>query len=129
MQHIQLGRFDYLILIIYFVFVIGIGWVLKRRMKKSTDFLLSLHPGLGDRPGFPFRQPRRAGSHRHGRLGRQVRHHDQPFLLGGRDSGDGVRCADALRRFARQKETAVKVICDRPNYGVTQMTSSNKTRL
>jgi SSS family solute:Na+ symporter len=32
---------DYAILIIYFVFVIGIGWVLKRRMKASTDFLLS----------------------------------------------------------------------------------------
>src|SRR6204780_1906908 len=41
MQHIQLGKLDYLILIIYFVFVIGIGWVLKRRMKKSTDLLLS----------------------------------------------------------------------------------------
>ncbi len=40
-MHIHLGSLDYLILIIYFVFVIGIGWVLKRRMTKSTDFLLS----------------------------------------------------------------------------------------
>src|ERR1700731_733299 len=41
MQHIQLGHIDYLILIVYFSFVIGIGWVLKRYMKGSTDFFLS----------------------------------------------------------------------------------------
>src|ERR1700751_894817 len=43
MQHayIQLGWIDYLILLVYFVFVIGIGWVLKKRMKASSDFLLS----------------------------------------------------------------------------------------
>src|SRR5579859_3039421 len=43
MQHsyIQLGWIDYLILLVYFVFVIGIGWVLKRYMKGSTDFFLS----------------------------------------------------------------------------------------
>jgi len=40
-MHIKLGGIDYAILIIYFVFVIGIGWMLKRRMKASTDFLLS----------------------------------------------------------------------------------------
>jgi SSS family solute:Na+ symporter len=41
MQHIQLGGIDYAILVIYFAFVIGIGWVLKRYMKGSTDFFLS----------------------------------------------------------------------------------------
>jgi SSS family solute:Na+ symporter len=41
MQTIHLGKLDYLILGIYFVFVIGIGWLLKRRMKASMDFLLS----------------------------------------------------------------------------------------
>src|SRR4051794_1328854 len=41
MQHIQLGGIDYAILLIYFAFVIGIGWVLKRYMKGSTDFFLS----------------------------------------------------------------------------------------
>src|SRR5579859_3485415 len=43
MQHsyIQLGWIDYLILLVYFVFVIGIGWVLKRYMKGSADFFLS----------------------------------------------------------------------------------------
>src|SRR5580658_8396399 len=40
-MRIQLGGLDYLILIIYFAFVLTIGWVLKRRMKASTDFLLS----------------------------------------------------------------------------------------
>src|ERR1043166_8775197 len=41
MQHIQLGKIDYAILIIYFGFVIAIGWILKRFMKGSTDFFLS----------------------------------------------------------------------------------------
>src|SRR5213082_305956 len=41
MQHIQLSGIDYAILLIYFGFVISIGWVLKRYMKGSTDFFLS----------------------------------------------------------------------------------------
>jgi SSS family solute:Na+ symporter len=41
MQHIELGKIDYAILLIYFGFVIGIGWILKRYMKGSTDFFLS----------------------------------------------------------------------------------------
>ncbi len=41
MQKIQLGGLDYLILITYFAFVIGIGWTLKRSMKGATDFFLS----------------------------------------------------------------------------------------
>jgi hypothetical protein len=49
---------------------------------------------LGGRAGVPLRQPRGAGSDRHGRFGSQVRHRHQPLLLGRRDSGDGVR-----RRF------------------------------
>jgi solute:Na+ symporter, SSS family len=40
-MHIQLGGIDYAILLIYFAFVIGIGWILKRYMKGSTDFFLS----------------------------------------------------------------------------------------
>jgi SSS family solute:Na+ symporter len=38
---IQLGTVDYLILIVYFVFVLGIGWALKRYQKTSEDFFLS----------------------------------------------------------------------------------------
>ncbi len=41
MHQFQLGKIDYAILLIYFAFVIGIGWVLKRYMKGSTDFFLS----------------------------------------------------------------------------------------
>ena len=41
MTSIQLGLIDYVILAIYFVFVLGIGWALKRYMKTSTDFFLS----------------------------------------------------------------------------------------
>jgi SSS family solute:Na+ symporter len=41
MRGIQLTLIDYAILAIYFVFVIGIGWALKRNVKTSTDFFLS----------------------------------------------------------------------------------------
>jgi SSS family solute:Na+ symporter len=37
----QLAPIDYLILITYLAFVIGIGWLLKRYMRTSTDFFLS----------------------------------------------------------------------------------------
>ncbi len=38
---IHLGPVDWLILVIYFTFVVGIGAVLKRGMKSSSDFFLS----------------------------------------------------------------------------------------
>jgi solute:Na+ symporter, SSS family len=38
---IQLGGIDYAILIVYFVFVLGIGWVLRRSVRSSEDFFLS----------------------------------------------------------------------------------------
>jgi len=38
---LSLGGIDYAILIIYFVFVVGIGWVLKTHMKGSSDFFMS----------------------------------------------------------------------------------------
>src|SRR5215510_9577846 len=40
-MHIQLGWIDYLILIVYFAFLLGIGWALKRYMKGSGDLFLS----------------------------------------------------------------------------------------
>ena len=43
MTGIQLGGIDYLILTVYFIFVLGIGWALKRYMKTSTDFFMSGH--------------------------------------------------------------------------------------
>ena len=41
MQPIQLQWVDYTILIAYVAFVLGIGWVLARYMKTSSDFLIS----------------------------------------------------------------------------------------
>ncbi len=41
MGGIQLHAVDYLILLVYFAFVLGIGWVLKRYQKTSDDFFLS----------------------------------------------------------------------------------------
>ena len=41
MPHIHLGAIDYAILITYFLFVLGIGWVLRRFVTSSEDFFLS----------------------------------------------------------------------------------------
>ena len=41
MQPIHLGLIDLAILVIYFGFVLGIGYMLKRHMRTSTDFFLS----------------------------------------------------------------------------------------
>jgi SSS family solute:Na+ symporter len=40
-QQIHLGAIDYAILIVYFTFVLGIGWFLRRYIKSSEDFFLS----------------------------------------------------------------------------------------
>jgi SSS family solute:Na+ symporter len=42
MDHsLHLAGIDYAILVIYFVFVLGIGWALKRYMKGSADYFMS----------------------------------------------------------------------------------------
>ena len=41
MQPIHLAWIDYTILLAYVAFVIGIGWMLARYMKTSSDFLTS----------------------------------------------------------------------------------------
>ncbi len=40
-EGIQLGAIDYVILLVYFLFVLGIGWTLKRYTKTSEDFFIS----------------------------------------------------------------------------------------
>jgi SSS family solute:Na+ symporter len=40
-QLIHLGAIDYAILIVYFAFVLGIGWALRRFVRSSEDFFLS----------------------------------------------------------------------------------------
>ena len=37
----QLALIDKLILSLYFIFVIGIGWLLKKKISTSADFLTS----------------------------------------------------------------------------------------
>ena len=39
-MHTTLAWIDYLIMVIYFAFVLGIGFALKRYMKTSADFFL-----------------------------------------------------------------------------------------
>ena len=41
MESVHLGPIDYTILIVYTLFVLGIGLALRRYMKTSTDFFLS----------------------------------------------------------------------------------------
>src|SRR5262250_558314 len=41
MTSVTLAPIDYLVLIVYFAFVLGIGYALKRYMKTSTDFFLA----------------------------------------------------------------------------------------
>ena len=38
---LHLAPVDYLVLVVYFAFVLGIGWALRRYMKTSTDYFLS----------------------------------------------------------------------------------------
>src|ERR1043166_5351425 len=59
MQSIHLGVIDYLILSIYFIFVLGIGWALKRYMKTSTDFSLPGRATPAWTPGLFFFRPTR----------------------------------------------------------------------
>jgi len=40
-HQIQLGAIDYAILIVYFAFVLGIGWALRRYVRSSDDFFIS----------------------------------------------------------------------------------------
>lgn len=40
-MHISLSAVDYAVIVIYFGFVIGVGWALKRSMRGSADFLMS----------------------------------------------------------------------------------------
>jgi SSS family solute:Na+ symporter len=41
MNHMNLQVIDYLVIVIYFLFVIGIGLLLKKRVKTGNDFLMS----------------------------------------------------------------------------------------
>jgi SSS family solute:Na+ symporter len=40
-ERISLGPVDYIILLVYFVFVLGIGWTVRRYIRSSADFFMS----------------------------------------------------------------------------------------
>ena len=40
--YLHLGPIDYAILGVYFAFVLGIGWVVRRHVKQSEDFFLAV---------------------------------------------------------------------------------------
>ncbi len=96
----HLAAIDYAIMAVYFVAVLGVGLGAQARHANEHRLLPRREDasGLGDRARVHLGEPRRAGSDRHGRVGGQVRHRHEPLLLGGCDSGDGVRRAvhDAL---------------------------------
>ena len=73
---IQLGGIDYAILVVYFVFVLGIGWALRRYMRTSEDFFLSGRSIPAWIAGLAFLSANLGAQEVIGmaRLGRQVRH-------------------------------------------------------
>jgi hypothetical protein len=80
---VSLTFIDWIIMLVYFAFVLGIGFVLKRRVKTSTDFFPGGpgHSSVDLRVGIPVGHPGRTGSDRNGRLRRKIWHRDKPFLL------------------------------------------------
>ena len=88
MPTVQLGLIDYLILAVYFAFVLGIGWVLRRTSRPAPTSsspaaripawiagLAFISANLGAQEVIGM-----------GACGRQVRHADLPLLLARRRS-------------------------------------------
>ena len=93
MEKIHLGSIDYTILLVYIAFVLGIGFALKRFMKTSTDFFLSGRSIPAWVAGLAFISANLARREviGMGASGAKYGIMHQPFLLAGRDSGDGLR--------------------------------------
>ena len=70
----KLTPIDWLIMLLYFVFVVGIGFALKREDEDQQGFFSGRAgaAGVDLRTGLYQRQPGSAGSDRHGRVGGQV---------------------------------------------------------
>ena len=100
MLRLHPSTIDYVILAIYFVVVLGIGFV-ARLCDQDRPRLLPLRPlaaGVDHRPGVHRRQPRRARDPRPGGQRRPVRRPGGPLLLDRRGPGDDLPGAvhDAL---------------------------------
>ena len=89
---LNLGWLDYLLVAIYFVFVIGIGFIARSQISEQPG-LLPLRPptaGLGHRSGVHLGEPRRGRDHGYGRQRRRGRPVDHALLLDRRRAGDAV---------------------------------------
>ena len=65
----KLTFIDWIIMLVYFAFVLGVGWALKRYMKTSTDFSFRPFDSRVDhRSGIHLGKPWRSGSDWHGYL-------------------------------------------------------------
>ena len=90
---LDLSGVDIFLLIVYFVFVIGIGFALKRAVKSTaSDFFLSGRslPAWITGLGLHLGQPGRGRVLGQSAFGGRVRRRRRALLLGGRDPGDGV---------------------------------------
>jgi len=87
---IQVGPIDYSIMVIYIAFVLGIGFVLKRYMKSSKDFLESDgRSRRGSRGSLSFPRTWALWKSWEWRVGREIRDCHMSFLLGRRDPRHG----------------------------------------
>ena len=57
-----LAWIDYAVMAVYFIFVLGIGWALKRYMKDASAFLEAAGPCRPGWPGWPSSPPTSAPS-------------------------------------------------------------------
>ena len=89
----KLAAVDYVILAVYFGFVLGIGWRLRKKIATSGDFLTSGHSVPVWITSLAFLAANLGAQELVGmsRQRRQIWHHDRPFLLGGRGAGDDLR--------------------------------------
>ena len=92
MQPIHLAWVDYTILIAYVAFVLGIGWVLARYMKTSSDFLTSGRSIPTWVTGLAFMSANLGALELVGMAASGAKYGiaHLAFLLGRRDSGDGL---------------------------------------
>ncbi len=88
-----LAWIDYLIMLIYLAFVLGIGFALKRFMKTSTDFFLSGRSIPAWVAGLAFISANLGAQEVIGMAASGAKYGiaTSPFLLAGRDPGDGLR--------------------------------------
>ncbi len=93
METIGLAFADWLVIILYFAFVIGLGFYLKRYTKTDTDFFLAGRKNSSWVAGIAFLSANLgalAGINRNDRQYLQVRNVCRPLLLDRCDSGHAV---------------------------------------